>query len=373
MTIVALLVAMACAAAQPPSAVSRAPSAAGAAAGPSSASSASLVIARAAVVAPEHRYVAASEGERGHILLIDLATGTSVQVASARGSSGKPYFLPPFSESADGRKLLVGATGPAARSALYLVDVVAGRVTLLYEDDEIWAIGPLHGVISADGALYAFHGHDGVRVGDTTGGPTRLFVEDEDPADMTKIWYPLAWSVDRSAIVLAQGTDSATRLGVFRASDGEMMWDGVGSQVSWRATSPRLAVTGAGGTFGGENRAYIVEPSDGQIRDLEPLAWKYFGSIAWHPSADRLLYTIADDPFGESDAYTRTLDEDSSTRVESPKKIWDAWWSSDGSRIYATAARGTGTGARGIGDFDIIELPGGRIVASVCGTDGQCR
>ena len=110
-----------------------------------------------------------------------------------------------------------------------------------------------------------------------------------------------------------------------------------------------------------------------QIRDLEPLAWKYFGSIAWHPSADRLLYTIADDPFGESDAYTRTLDEDSPKLVESPKKIWDAWWSSDGSRIYATAARGTGTGARGIGDFDIIELPGGRIVASVCGTDGQCR
>ena len=125
MTIVALLVPMACAAAQPPSAGSRAPSAASAAPGASPASSgASLVTARAAVVAPEHRYVAASEGERGHILLIDLATGASVQVVSARGSSGKPYFLPPFSESADGGRLLVGATGPAARSALYLVDVV---------------------------------------------------------------------------------------------------------------------------------------------------------------------------------------------------------------------------------------------------------
>jgi len=111
------------------------------------------------------------------------------------------------------------------------------------------------------------------------------------------------------------------------------------------------------------------------IRDLEPLTGKYFGSIAWHPSADRVLYTAADDQFAESDVYTRSLTDDLPKRIESPKKIWEAWWSSDGSRIYATAARDATAGTPGVGDFDILELPGGRVVASVCRGDqrGQCR
>jgi hypothetical protein len=214
-----------------------------------------------------------------------------------------------------------------------------------------------------------------VRIGDTAGGATRLFVEDEDPGDMTKIWFPLSWSVDRTAIALAQGTDTMTTIAVFRAADGEQYWSGVGSLVSWRLRSPYLAVAGAAGTFGGENRVYAVDPNVGEIRDLEPLTAKTFGSIAWHPTADRVLYTVADSPFVEADAYTRTLGEGAPQRVESPRKIWDAWWSSDGSRIYATAARGTPTGAPRVGDFDILELPGGKVVASVCGTDaqGKCR
>src|SRR5438552_1549303 len=321
----------------------------------------------------DHRYVALSDGQIGRILLVDLATGASTEVVTARGAPARPYYMPPFSESGDGKLLLVGAVGPAERSALYLVDVAAGRTTLLYEDDEIWSIGPLRGVVSPDGARYAFHGHDGVRIGDTTGGHTRLFVEDEDPADMAKIWYPLAWSLDRSAIALAQGTESVTRVGAFRAANGEQYWTGTGSQVSWRTKAPFLAVAGSAGTFAGENRVYAVDPNDGQVRDLEPLGAKFYGSIAWHPNADRVLYTAADDLFAERDVYTRALADDAPKRVESPKKIWDAWRSSDGSKIYATAARGATVGAPGVGDFDILELPGGRVVASICGTSGRCR
>jgi len=359
------VVAVACTSTPPP-ALPQATTTAGAAA-------ATAVVAHSATVPVEHRYVALSDGQIGRILLVDLAKGTSTEVVTARGSPARPYFLPPFSESANGKQLLVGAVGPAERSALYLVDVAAGRTTLLYEDDEIWSIGPLRGVISPDGARYAFHGHDGVRVGDTTGGPTRLFVEDDDPADMAKIWYPVAWSLDRSAIALGQGTDTVTRVAAFRAANGEQYWTGTGSQVSWRGKAPFLAVAGSAGTFGGENRVYAVDPNDGRIRDLEPLAVRYFGSIAWHPSADRVLYTAADDLFAERDVYTRALSEDAPRRVESPKKIWDAWWSSDGSKIYATAAHGTTAATPGVGDFDVIELPGGRVVASICGSSGQCK
>jgi hypothetical protein len=364
-TSVLAVIAVACTSTPPP-ALPQATTSAGPAA-------ATAVVARAATLPVDHRYVALSDGQIGRILLVDLAKGTSTEVVTARGSPGRPYYLPPFSETADGKQLLVGAVGPTERSALYLVDVAAGRSTLLYEDDEIWSIGPLRGMISADGARYAFHGHDGVRVGDTAGGPTRLFVEDDDPSDIAKVWYPLAWSLDRSAIALAQGTDSITRVGAFRAANGEQYWTGAGSQVSWRGKAPYLAVAGSAGTFGGTNRVYAVDPNDGRIRDLEPLAAKYFGSIAWHPSADRVLYTAADDLFAERDLYTRALAEAAPRRVESPKKIWDAWWSSDGSRIYATAARGTTAATPGVGDFDILELPGGRVVASICGPSGQCR
>ncbi len=370
-----LCLVLAAACTSPPPSSHPGPSVAAASGVTATAAPAAAVVAHAASVPADHRYIALSDGQTGRILLVDLSKGTSTQVVAARGSPGRPYYAPPFSESSDGKRLLVAAVGPEQRSALYLIDVVAGRATLLYEDEEIWAVGPLHGVISPDGARYAFHGHDGVRVGDTGGGPTRLFARDEDPADMAKIWYPLAWSADRSAIVLARGTDSITTIGAFNAANGDQYWTGTGSQVSWRGKAPFLAVAGSAGAFGGENRVYVVDPNDGKIRDLEPLGTKSFGSIAWHPSADRVLYTAAEGTFVEGDVFTRSLVDDLPIRVGSPKKIWDAWWSSDGSRIYATAARGTNTGAPGVGDLDIIELPGGRVVASVCRTDprAQCR
>jgi hypothetical protein len=372
LTSLAVLVTTACQSTSPPPQVGQ-PS--GASSAPGITAPAVAVVARAISVPADHRYVSMSDGQTGRILLVDLTKGTNTEVIAARGSPDRPYYAPPFSESADGKRLLLAAVGPAQRSALYLIDVVAGSATLLYEDEEIWSIGSLHGVISPDGTRYALHGHDGVRIGDTAGGPTRLFLEDDDPADMARIWYPLAWSLDRTAIALGQGTDTVTKVGTYGVASGEEYWTGTGSQVSWRSTPPFLAVAGSAGSFGGENRVYAVNPNDGLIQDLEPLTAKYFGSIAWHPSADRVLYTTADDQFAESDVYTRSLAEDLPKRIESPKKIWEAWWSSDGSRIYATAARDATAGTPGVGDFDILELPGGRVVASVCRGDqrGQCR
>ena len=372
LTSLAVVMATACQSTPPPAQV---PQPSGAPSAPGIVAPAVAVVARAISVPADHRYVSMSDGQTGRILLVDLAKGTNTEVIAARGSPDRPYYAPSFSESADGRRLLVAAVGPAQRSALYLIDVVAGSVTLLYEDEEIWSIGSLHGVISPDGTRYALHGHDGVRIGDTAGGPTRLFLEDDDPADMARIWYPLAWSLDRTAIALGQGTDTVTKVGTYGVANGDEYWTGTGSQVSWRSMPPFLAVAGSAGSFGGENRVYAVNPNDGLIRDLEPLTAKYFGSIAWHPSADRVLYTTAGDQFAESDVYTRSLAEDLPRRIESPRKIWEAWWSSDGSRIYATAARDATAGTPGVGDFDILELPGGRVVASVCRGDqrGQCR
>jgi Tol biopolymer transport system component len=134
------------------------------------------VAARATSVPHEHRFVAGAEVEVGRIWLVDLERGTSTDVVVARGEPGQSYFSPTFTESHDGARLLVGATGPNRRAALYLVDVPTGRVQLLYEDAQIQANGVLRGTISPDGSRYAFMALAGVRVGDTSGS-----AEDGDP------------------------------------------------------------------------------------------------------------------------------------------------------------------------------------------------
>src|SRR5688572_21034813 len=84
----------------------------------STAAPAAAVVARATSVPADHRYIALSDVQAGRILLVDLAKGSSAEVVAARGSPERPYYAPPFSESADGKRLLVAAVGPAERSAL---------------------------------------------------------------------------------------------------------------------------------------------------------------------------------------------------------------------------------------------------------------
>ena len=53
-----------------------------------------------------------------------------------------------------------------------------------------------------------------------------------------------------------------------------------------------------------------------------------------------------------------------------PKAVEDAWWSRDGSKIYALLIRQDALrDALGDANYEIVELPGGKIVTTVCRGD----
>jgi hypothetical protein len=137
---------------------------------------------------------------------VDLERGTSTDVVVGHGEPAQSYFAPTFSESRDGGRLLVEASGPNGRAGLYLVELNAGRVQLLYEDPVIQATGFLRGTISPDGLRYALMDQAGVRVGDMSGGPTRQLVAHDERSRVGGTWSPLAWSPDLTWLAIGRSS-----------------------------------------------------------------------------------------------------------------------------------------------------------------------
>jgi hypothetical protein len=82
------------------------------------------------------------------------------------------------------------------------------------------------------------------------------------------------------------------------------------------------------------------------------------------------LFLASDQPTAAADVYVRSLADAAATRVVAARKVLDAWWSRDGSKIYATATREDAVGAYpGVANLEILELPSGRVVATVCRQD----
>jgi dipeptidyl aminopeptidase/acylaminoacyl peptidase len=370
---VVLVIASGCNATPTP-APSPSPSAAIAAPAPSSAASRSATIApttaavaaRATSVPHEHRYIAGAEVAVGRIWLVDLERGTSIDVVAAHGEGS--YFAPTFSESRDGARLLVGASGPNGRAALYLVDVSAGRVQLLYEDPGIQANGLLRGAISPDGSRYALMDLAGVRVGDTTGGPTTQLVAHDDPSRVGGMWAPLAWSVDQRWLAIGRSSEAEDEIALVELATARLIRIGGGRFVSWRARAPELLVGDSINAFGGSSTVYTYDLASGHKDILLPAGRLRISSLVWRPGADSVLYTESLQPIADGDVYVRALSDPDSKPVPSTRKVWEAWWSADGSRIFAVAPRADGL-ASGVANLEILELPSTRLVAVVCRGD----
>jgi hypothetical protein len=88
------------------------------------------------------------------------------------------------------------------------------------------------------------------------------------------------------------------------------------------------------------------------------------------PSADSFLYTQSSQPVADGDVYVRSLADPDSKPITFPRRVWEAWWSADGSRIFGVAPRADAlASAPGVANLEIIELPSGRVVATVCRGD----
>ena len=334
------------------------------------------VAARATSVPGERRYIAGAETAVGRIWLVDLGRGTSTDVVIAHGEPAQSYFAPTFSASRDGGRLLVEASGPHGRAGLYLVEVNAGRVQLLYEDPLIQAIGFLRGTLSPDGLRYAFMDQVGVRVGDTSGGPTRQLVPHDEPSRVGGTWSPQAWSPDQTWLAIGRSSDGESEIALVEVATSKFIRVGGGQSVSWRTRAPELLVGDSITAFGGTSTVYTYDLATGRKVVLLPPGRLRLASLTWHPSADSFLYTQSSLPVADGDVYVRSLADQDSKPIASRRRVWEAWWSADGSRIFGVAPRADAlANAPGVANLEIFELPSGRVVAVVCRGDprASCR
>ena len=314
------------------------------------------------------RYVAGVEGSVGRVFVVDTARATVTDVVAVRTDGTSPDF----SWSLDGRFLLVSGSGPTRHAALYLVDVDNGRTQLLYEDVSLQAPGALGGKISASGARYAFATQHDVRVGDTSGGPPRLLAAHDDPNRVGGTWRPVGWSSDERWVALARASEAESEIAIVDTTTNAIRRLGVGTQVAWRPRrpmpAPELVAAAGASLFGGSTALYTYDIAGDRRSVLISGGPLRIGALAWHPSEDRFLYTAGQVGPPGDDVFTWRLGDGAATRVVSARKVVDAWWSFDGSKIYGLGIR-QDAAAPGGANYEVFDLASGLIIATVCRGD----
>lgn len=272
-----------------------------------------------------------------------------------------------FSASRDGTTVAIVARGARSPLALHLLRPLTGEATILYE-------GPrpdsraFHARVSPDGhsVAFALSGEttwDGVWIHEIAAGRTRQLVK--QPLGDTSPVYVIDWSDDSRFLTYshydpASRTQSGTSLFVHDVIDDSRVAVGTGHLVSWRAREPRLLLshgTGKGnqGAYGAATYAYSLTS---RTLDLLFSTDPAIRALAWNPLRDEFLY-IEDTtscPY-RSSVWTRTLGG-AVKRVGNTVAAKEAWWSADGSTIYALV-RGSGQ------DADLIDTSSGRRIATV--------
>ncbi len=331
---------------------------------PSSPAPPTTPIAGAVVATPtqvpfEFRYFTTAETASPGILLADLRAGTVTPVV-AGGIT--------FSASADGRRLLVGARSASGHSALYLVDVEVGAARLVVEDPILTA--PLFAVLSPDARRIAYADLEGVKLIDAASGALLRVVPHVDPQMVGGTWRPIAWSTDAAWLALERSSEGSSEVAIVDTGTA-LRTLGEGVMVSWRAKAPELLVMNSRNAFGGRSGSYTYDLGTRRTTRLEPDGTELRGSLAWHPTQDRFLYTAGPDPIPVVDVYTRALSDGAPTKIVTPRKVTEAWWSRDGSTIYGLAPRQDALAQTGVGNSEIVDLASGKIVATVCRGDAR--
>lgn len=322
------------------------------------------VTVRATKVPQEFRYVEGAELEVGRIWLADLSTGNVIDVIATHADQ---HLEVPFSASADGRRLAIETLGPGGHAAVYVVDVETGAATIVYEDAQRQR--GLVPVISPDGARLAFEADDGVHLVDTTSRGTLRTVEHDDPRAQDKRWYPVSWSADSRWLAIDRQSEAADELAIVDAGREKRIL-GVGTMAAWRTKAPELLVMDTITPFGGHSVSYTYDLTTNRGTPLEQSGNQRRASLSWHPSGDRFLYLAAPNPVAFGDLYVRAPNEQVAARVSAPRPVIDGWWSRDGSKVYGLLIRQDALrDAIGDANYEIAELPSGRIVATVCRGD----
>lgn len=311
------------------------------------------------------RYVALdaplADGARTRLWLVDLGSRRIPMVVAEWEAPAAP--VGGYSSSADGRILIVSATGTRSRVALYLVRPETGETKVLFEDPAAIVLSPR---ISPDGSRYAFTtypadgGSDlGIWAGRIGGGETRRISDPSTSSNVPQL--PLAWSADSAWLAFTRELERA-EVHVVAADGGKEIAIGAGDKASWRTGAPELLVADS---VAPTSRIYTADLATGKTAELATVTKLFIPSVEWRPSGDRFVYVASENAGREASGgiWMRNADGSSPTRVDLGRTVFAPQWSRDGALL---SALGGGDDAR----ITIVDLLSGRQLSVLCRRGG---
>lgn len=313
------------------------------------------------------RYVALdtplADGFRTRLWLVDLGARRAPLVVAEWDAPASP--VGDHSVSADGKTVVISATGTRSRVALYLLRPETGDVRVAFEDPSTIVVSPR---VSADGSRYAFTeypaggGSDaGIWSGSTTGGPVRRIADPSSASNVPAM--PLAWSTDGSWLAFTRDVSlDRTEVHLVPQGGGREITVGEGDRVAWRAAAPQLLVSVPSTPT---SRAYTFDLGSGKSADVVKADKLFISSLQWHPSQGRFLYVESEGAGREASGgiWLRNADGSAAEKVNAPRAAYAPEWSRDGSLLTAL---GGGDDAL----VPVILLPSGRQVSVLCRRGG---
>jgi Tol biopolymer transport system component len=311
------------------------------------------------------RYVALDtplvDGAHTRLWLIDLSSRRAPVLAAEWDAPAAP--VGGWSASADGRTVIVSASGTRSRVALSVVRPETGETRVLFEDPAVTVVSAR---LTPDGSRYAFTkypaqgGMDGgIWAGRIAGGDIARITEPTSATTTPQM--PLAWSRDGAWLALTRDLD-VTEIHLVRAEGGDELLAGPGERASWRSTPPELAIEQQ---VGEGSRVYTVELATGKTADVLKQDKGSVAALAWHPSGDRLAYVLSEGASREASGgiWLWRIDVRTTVRTDAGRTAFAPEWSADGSVLSALAG---GDDAR----IPIVDLLTGRQLSVLCRRGG---
>ena len=312
------------------------------------------------------RYVALEtplvDGAHTRLWLVDLSSKRAPVLAAEWDAPVSP--VGGSSVSADGRTVLISASGTRSRVALSVLRPETGETRVLFEDPTVTAVAAR---VSPDGARFAFTrypaqgGFDqGIWVGRIAGGELARITA--PTTDTTTPQMPVAWSPDSARLAFTRDLADGTEIRVVRADGGDEKLAGPGERAAWRTAAPELAIEQA---VGAGARVYTIDVTTGKSTDIVKEDKGSVAALAWHPSGDRLAYVLSEGASREASGgiWIWRADSRTASRTDAGKTVFAPEWSGDGSVLSALAG---GDDAR----IPIVDLLTGRQLSVLCRRGG---
>lgn len=321
----------------------------------------SVQVVAVAALPKDFVYVESAPQRDATLWLVDLS-GASPPVAVARWTLGSETS----SVSADGTTVMVEAHGAQSVIALHLVRPLTGEASILYEGAPDSRAFYAH--VSPDGKRFSFAlgnagGWFGLWVGTVEDGIVRRLTP-QPVTQGTGPMYNIGWTDDSTSVLYLAPTDTDPfqTVIVHNVITDQRYAVAEASQVSWRSREPRglLAFIGGKGNQGAFGASVFTYDTAQQKRTVLFSIDPRITQLTWSPARDEFLYLA--EPGGcryHAQLWVTAL-TGQPRRVGTLDTVQSAWWSSDGSTIYALV-RGTAQDGR------VIDVMSGRMIATIPG------